>query len=99
LLLPVTVDWEAWPQAVLERPEELATLATAWAAEFERNVQPAFMPTLDRGELTYPRLMEDDWLGLDELNERQVLQQDTDIEFLGFVEDGNGVDDGEGVLQ
>src|SRR4051812_48645696 len=40
LLLPVTVDWDAWPRVVLEQPAELANLLAAWAAEFEQNVQP-----------------------------------------------------------
>jgi hypothetical protein len=73
--LPVDVDWESWPQAVLERPEELSQLAGAWAAEFDRNVHPASLLSEAWSGPSFPRLTEDDGLGLDELHALQSLAE------------------------
>jgi hypothetical protein len=41
ILLPVTVDWAAWPQILLEQSGELPQLFEAWMDEYGRNVCPA----------------------------------------------------------
>jgi proteasome lid subunit RPN8/RPN11 len=78
VLLPVGVDWEEWPRAVLEQPEDLAGLATAWAAEFDRNVHPvSFLTQQLPAGAAFPRLADDirdPWAGLDELHELQAVQ-------------------------
>jgi len=40
ILLPVTVDWESWPQLLLERGGELSALAESWLDEYGRNIIP-----------------------------------------------------------
>ncbi len=79
VLLPVGVDWEAWPRAVLEQPQEVAGLLEAWATEFDRNVHPVsfLTPPPLTGGATFPRLADDvsdPWAGLDELHELQAVQ-------------------------
>jgi hypothetical protein len=44
LLLPVEVDWAAWPQLLLERSGELGGLFEAWMDEYGRNIHPAADP-------------------------------------------------------
>jgi proteasome lid subunit RPN8/RPN11 len=80
LLLPVEVDWEAWPGAVLESPEALAAAAAQWAAEFDRNVHPeplsltpADGPQLSLAQDGWVGL--NDWVALDEPNELQALAE------------------------
>lgn len=40
MLLPVAVDWSAWPQTVVDLGLELGHQAKAWLAEFEQNICP-----------------------------------------------------------
>jgi hypothetical protein len=88
LLLPVNVDWEAWPQAVLERPEELGPMLADWAAEFEQNVHPvALLPPLpEPGRPPYPRLVDNEWLELVDLSERQARRDQSDEQFIRLFE-------------
>jgi hypothetical protein len=83
LLLPVTVDWQAWPPAVLEQPAELADLLAAWAAEFAQNVQPEERWPRLAGEAALPGLDEPMWEwglseDLDELMQLQSLGRPAD---------------------
>ena len=83
VLLPVAVDWAAWPRVAREPPEAMAAQFMGWAAEFERNVHPV---------TTYPRLAAgDDWWGPDDLYERQVLDQRAEDEFARLLGAGEGV--------
>lgn len=41
LLLPVEVDWSAWPQLLLEKSGKLGGLFEAWMDEYGRNIHPA----------------------------------------------------------
>jgi hypothetical protein len=87
LLLPVQVDWEAWPQAVLEQPEALAPLLVAWAAEFDQNVQPMALPLPDPRRGINPHLADEpDWPELDELYEIQALREQGDEQFIRLFE-------------
>jgi hypothetical protein len=93
VLLPVGVDWEAWPAVVLEQPAELAGLLTAWAAEFDRDIHPVsfLTPTPLPETAGFPRLVDgpgDPWAGLDELHELQAVQglgEDDDADYTDFV--------------
>jgi hypothetical protein len=42
LLLPVRVDWAAWPDLLLDRAGELGTVFENWMDEYGRNVEPVF---------------------------------------------------------
>lgn len=85
--LPVSVDWEAWPQAVLEAPKEIAELLTRWAVEFEQNVQP----------VSFPRLVgEDDadewwWTGMEELHHQPAASEFVEQEAMPVAVAGEEV--------
>ena len=109
VLLPVAVDWEAWPAAVLEHSDELAGLLAAWAAEFDRNVHPVCplghvgtaaasggWPRSD--EARFPRLADgaaaaDPWSGLDELQAAFV-----EDEYLEFADLASGAGQGSALV-
>jgi hypothetical protein len=40
LLLPVSVDWAAWPSVMHEQIEKLTGLFSAWVAEYTANIHP-----------------------------------------------------------
>lgn len=47
LLLPVSVDWAAWPQVALERIEAFSGLLASWIAEYAANIhrrEPVVLP-------------------------------------------------------
>jgi proteasome lid subunit RPN8/RPN11 len=41
VMVPVTVDWAAWPQVLLERSAELSAMSEKWMDEFGQNIHPA----------------------------------------------------------
>jgi proteasome lid subunit RPN8/RPN11 len=69
LLLPVTVDWEAWPTLLIEQIEEVPGLMAEWIAEYADNVIPdvrdgsAFLRLADddKRATDSPRGWEDDF--------------------------------------
>lgn len=91
VLLPVTVDWEAWPQVVLERAEELAEVFAGWAAEFERHIHPMQTASSTTAVTLFPRLAGEDWWGLEELHEEHALGEDLEEQVLQLFEAGEGV--------
>jgi proteasome lid subunit RPN8/RPN11 len=54
ILLPVTVDWEAWPTLLIEQIEQMPGLLAEWIAEYADNVIP------DRREGAFLRLSSDE---------------------------------------
>jgi proteasome lid subunit RPN8/RPN11 len=74
LLLPVEVDWEAWPQVVSDQYQELAELAEAWMDEYGQNIfpEPLIAPVRresDRPVLADRHLLSDQQLLTDRFGE------------------------------
>jgi proteasome lid subunit RPN8/RPN11 len=68
LLIPVRVDWAAWPQVLVEHGVSLPGLFAAWQEEYRRNIKPEQGTWSRRDDLTLEQ-------GLLELHERQHWEQ------------------------
>lgn len=92
VLLPVAVDWEAWPRVALERPEVLAGAPAEWAVEFERNVHPVRPPRRSLGDSAFDlRLADGPWWELEDLHAQRMLGERAEDDVLRLVEAGEGV--------
>jgi proteasome lid subunit RPN8/RPN11 len=91
LLLPVAVDWDAWPRMVLERPAGLANLLEQWTVEFEQNVRPEDRWPRLADVATSPAQDEPGWAWglseeLDELAELHMVGHQADEALAGSHE-------------
>ncbi len=49
VLLPVRIDWAAWPGVLLDEAQKLAAAFEGWIKEYGNNVEPILMRPPDRG--------------------------------------------------
>jgi hypothetical protein len=88
VLLPVNIDWAAWPELVLNHGAELSAICESWMDEYGKNICPAVcfsnrMPMLD--PCFGRQLWADALWREDDLYERHE-QKALDEEFADFFE-------------
>lgn len=66
MLLPVRVDWSAWPQLLLDQAGALSALFEAWMDEYGANVIPLMPPTTS-ADRSSPIAWSGDWWAEDDL--------------------------------
>jgi proteasome lid subunit RPN8/RPN11 len=79
-LLPLMVDWESWPQVLLDELPRLPELFEDWMSEFDRNIHPyhpPFQPPYHGIDMA-PSNMADWYQWDDELYEQRIAALEPD---------------------
>ena len=88
ILLPVSVDWAAWPDVLLEEQARLPELFAEWMHEFNQNIHPYRPPRIVSSDNLSPTGIKADpwWTELRELMDDDRLDMQTKLDLLDQCE-------------